>query len=61
MPTSNTANQCTIQQASDRTLQADNDKKLQFPEIVQTSLGPDIFIQSTATTYLVIVERTRFL
>ena len=61
MPTSNTANQCTIQQASDRTLQADNDKKLQFPEIVQTSLGPDIFIQSTATTHLVIVERTRFL
>jgi len=47
-----------LQQASDWTLQADLDKKLQFPNIVQTSLRPDIVIQSTATKCLVIVELT---
>ena len=33
-------------------------KKLHSPEIVQTSLRPDIVIQSTATKRLVIVELT---
>ena len=36
----------------------DLDKKLQFPDNVQTSLRPDIVIQSTATKRLVIVELT---
>jgi len=49
MPTSN---------ASDWTLQADLGKKLQFPDIVKTSLRPDIVIQSTAKKRLVIVELT---
>jgi len=58
MPTSNAKKQGILQQASDWTLQADLDKKLQFPDIVQTSLRPDIVIQSTATKRLVIVELT---
>ena len=41
MPTSNAKKQCILQQASDWTLQANLDKKLQFPDIVQTSLRPD--------------------
>ena len=40
------------------TLQADLDKKMQFPDIVQTSLRPDIVIQLNATKRLVIVELT---
>ena len=58
MPTSNAKKQGIIEQASDWTLQAGLDKKLQFPDIVQTSLRPDIVIQSTATKRLVIVELT---
>jgi len=58
MPTSNAKKQGILQQASDWTLQADLDKKLQFPDIVQTSLRPDIVIQSTAIKQLVIVELT---
>ena len=54
MPTSNAKKQ----QASDWTLQADLDKKLQFSDIVQMVLRPDIVIQSTATKRLVIVELT---
>ena len=56
MPTSNAKKQGILQQ--DWTLQADLDKKLQFPDIVQTSLRPDIVIQSTATKRIVIVELT---
>ena len=58
MPTSNAKKQGILQPASDWTLQADLDKKLQFPDIVQTSLRPDIVIQSTAIKQLVIVELT---
>ena len=54
MPTSNAKKQGILQQASDWILQADLDKKQQFPKIVQTSLRP--VIQSTATKCLVIVE-----
>ena len=36
---------------SSKTLQADLDKKLQFQDIVQTSLRPDIVIQSTTTKH----------
>ena len=54
MPTSNAKKQ----QASDWTLQADLDKKLQFSDIVQMVLRPAIVIQSTATKRLVIVELT---
>ena len=56
MPTSNAKKQGILQQ--DWTLQVDLDKKLQFPDIVQTSLRPDIVIQSTATKRIVIVELT---
>jgi len=56
MPTNNAKKQGILQQASDWTLQANLDKKLQFPDIVQTSLRPDIVIQSTVTKHLVIVE-----
>ena len=49
MPTSNAKKQGILQQASDWTLQADLDKKLQFSDIVQMVLRPDIVIQSTAT------------
>ena len=48
----------TINFTSDWTLQADLDKKLQIPDIVQTSLRPDIVIQSIATKRHVIVELT---
>ena len=58
MPTTNAKKQCILQQASDWTLQADLDKKLQFTHIVLTSLRPDIVTQSTATKRLVIVELT---
>ena len=58
MPTCNAKKQGILQQASDWTLQADLDKKLQFPDIVQTSLRPNIVIQSTAIKQLVIVELT---
>ena len=58
MPTSNAKKQGIIEQASDWTLQAGLDQKLQFPDIVQTSLRPDIVIQSTATKRLVIEELT---
>ena len=58
MPTSNAKKQGILQPASDWTLQADLDKKLQFPDIAQTSLRPDIVIKSTATKRLVIVELT---
>ena len=58
MPTSNAKKQGILQQASDWTLQADLDKKLQFPDIVLTSLRPDIVVQSTATQCLFIVELT---
>ena len=47
MQTSDAKKQDILQQASDWTLQADLDKKLQFPDIVQTSLRPDIVILST--------------
>ena len=36
---------------SSKTIQADLDKKLQFQDIVQTSLRPDIVIQSTTTKH----------
>ena len=49
MPISNTTKQGIIQQATDWTLKADLDKKLQFP--IQTSIRPDIVIQSTATKH----------
>ena len=58
MPTSNAKKQGILQQASHWTLQADLYKKLQFPDIVQTSLRPDIVIQSIATKRLFIVELT---
>jgi len=58
MPTSNTKKQGIIQQARGWTLQADLDKKLQFSDIVQTSLRPNIVIKSTATKRLVIVGLT---
>jgi len=58
MPTSNAKKHGILQQASDWTLQADLGKKLQFPDIVKTSLRPDIVIKSTATKRLVIVELT---
>ena len=58
MPTSTTKRQGILQQANDWTLQADLDKKLQFTEIVQTSLRPDIVIQSPATKRLIMVELT---
>ena len=56
--TSNTKKQGIPQQASDWTVQANLDKTLPFPDIVQTSLRPDIVIQSTATKRLEIVELT---
>jgi len=46
MPTSSTKKQGIIQQANDWVLQADLHRKLQFPDIVQTSLRPDIVMQS---------------
>ena len=52
MPTSNSKKQDILQQASDWTIQADLDKKLQFPDIVQTSLRPAIVIQSQSTLSL---------
>ena len=58
MPTSITKKQDISRQASDWTLQADMDNKMQFPEIVQTSLRPDIVIQSTATQRLVTIQMT---
>ena len=58
MPTSSAKKQGIIQQASDWTLQADLDKKLQVPDVVQTSLRSDVVIQSTATKRLVIVQLT---
>ena len=56
MPTSITKKQDISRQASDWTLQADMDNKMQFPEIVETSLRPDIVIQSTATQRLVTIQ-----
>ena len=58
MPTSNAKKQDILQQASEWTIQTDLNRKLQFPDIVQTSLRPDIVIQSAATKRLVIVELT---
>ena len=58
MPTSITKKQDISRQASDWTLQADMNNKMQFPEIVQTSLIPDIVIQSTATQRLVTIQMT---
>ena len=52
MPTSIIKKQGILQQANDWTLQADLDKKLQSQDIVQTSLKPDIVIQSAATSSL---------
>ena len=59
MPTSHAKKQGILQQASDWTLEADLDKKLQFPDIVQTSLRPDFPAQSVWTTlsFLGIVGR----
>ena len=52
MPTSIIKKQGILQQANDWKLQADLDKKLQSQDIVQTSLKPDIVIQSAATSSL---------
>ena len=52
MPNSIIKKQGILQQANDWKLQADLDKKLQSQDIVQTSLKPDIVIQSAATSSL---------
>ena len=56
MRTSNIKKQGMLQQANAGVLQSDLDKKLQFQDIIQTTLRTDLVIQLAATKRFVIME-----
>ena len=56
MRTSNIKKQGMLQQANAGVLQSDQDKKLQFQDIIQTTLRTDLVIQLAATKRFVIME-----
>jgi len=56
MRTSNNKKQGMLQQANAGVLQSDLDKKLQFQDIIQTTLRTDLVIQLAATKRFVIME-----